>query len=885
MDPLIMHYFPTEEASEESQRERAVISPPLFYLHVWWARRPLAASRATIATLTIETEEPPSKQFIEEFKKRIKLVKGLPRPAYNYHPDKDWIANHSNISNATFLDPFAGGGSIPFEAIRLGFKKVIAIEYNPVAYIILKATLEYPLKYGPKLVKDVEKWAKWLLKNVREELKEYFPPHPEGRPTSYIWIRTYKCPEGTILPSISNPLLSKDKQIMIKLEGSNKDGTPILKITTTTTREEIEKTITIRRKELQCKSRVLSSKELALQYKKELEKWEKEGLYGRHPAILAAVKLENGKYVQPTREMIEAYKKAEQYLQEHWDELIADNLIPIEIIPLGDKTKEILSRGINRFYKLFIARQLLVHATIVKYIRKAYEEMLSEGYEEGYARAVATYLALGHGRLLDYNSAITSWNSRGSGSIRDTFSRHAYTFTNDFGEGDIIPGNKNKDLLSWVFFGNTGIVKALERLVGLLEGSSSDVMIVLGDAADPATYLVLSGVDFIVADPPYYSNVQYAELSDFFYVWHKRSIGHLYPEAFIWEVTPRDNEIVVNKERGFDGKRFTERLMENFRILRELNGKRLALMYAHKSFEGLYSMFEALLASGWRPLSVWGVAAEQPKSQHIVGKAAARSMMVIGAVPQRDGRGLCVWDARTQAEVTEAIRESIGETLRLGLGIVDALMMSIGAAFKVAGQCWPRRRPDGKVITAKDIVDTASSIASREIAHILLKTEIDPVSTMYLIARSVYGEPNYDQLRQLGYAFGYDHEEFITLYAGASKKKNSEKVYPIKSLLELRVIKPSHLVEALAAAARHALGGNIKEAVQSLDRYGYALNRTVCRYIEVLLGDSSGDEKKALQALYSACIKHMPSSRSEDRLKPRRITLERFMEPSESEGE
>ncbi len=876
MDPLIMHYFPTEEASEESQRERGTrIPPPLFYLHLWWARRPLAASRATIATLAVETGGPPTRQFIEEFKKHIKLAKGQPRPAYNYNPNKDWIVQHSSISEATFLDPFAGGGSIPFEAIRLGFKRVIAVEYNPVAYIILKATLEYPLKYGAKLIKDVEKWAKWLLQKVREELREYFPPHPEGRPTNYIWIRTYKCPEGTIVPSISNPLLSKDKQIIIKLEGFNNDGTPKLKITTVTTREEIEKAATTRRKELQCKSRVLSSKELALQYKREMKKWEKEGLYGHHPAILAAVKLENCKYTLPTQEMIKAYKKAEQYLQEHWDELVAENLIPTEAIPQGDKTREVLLRGIDKFYKLFNARQLLVHATIVKYIKKAYEEMIREGYNEEYAKAVTTYLALAHGRLLDYNSIITSWDPHEKGSINHTFTRHAYSFSDDFGEGDIM----SKSSLEWVFFSNTGIVKALQRIVDLLNKSDSEIIIILGDAADPSTYTLASGIDFIVADPPYYSNVQYSELSDFFYVWHRRSIGHLYPEAFMWEVTPKDSEIVVNRERGFNGKWFSERLKESFRVLRELGGKRLALMYAHKSYAGLYAMFEALLTSGWRPVSVWGVAAEQPRSQHIVGKAAARSMMVIGAVPQDDSQGLCLWDARTQTEVTEAIKESIGETLKLGLGIVDALMMGIGAAFKVAGQCWPRKRPDGRVVTARDVVYTASSIAGREIARVLLNTEIDPVSTMYLLTRSVYGEPNYDQIRQLGYAFGYNHDDFIALFAKPPKQKNGEKIYPIRSLLELRVVRPSSLVEALALAVRSALRGNINKAFELLDKLGYSLNRTVCRYIEVLLGDSSSDEKRSLQALYSACIKDVLSSKSGGQKGPKSVTLDQFMKP------
>ncbi|ALL00908.1 hypothetical protein Pyrde_0858 [Pyrodictium delaneyi] len=854
MEPLIAHYYPTKEAGEESQRERGTrIPPPLFYLHLWWARRPLAASRATVAALAVDTNKPPDKRFVEELLQAIKLVPGLPRPAYNYSPDREWIARHSRVKEATLLDPFAGGGSIPLEALRLGFKKVVAVEYNPVAYIILKATLEYPLRYGKKLVKDVEYWAKWLVENVRRELAPYYPPHPKGRPTNYIWVRVYTCPDGKKVPSLSNPILSKDNKIALKLEGFDEEGNPILRVVNVNDVSKAkEQYATIRRKKLRCPTATLDSKELQRQYQEAMKQWEEEGRYGYHPAVLAAVKLEDGSYAEPTQEMIEAYRKAEQYLREHWDELLAEDLIPAEQIPEGEKTREVLLRGIDKFYKLFNARQLLVHAIVVKYIREAYQEMLNKGYDEDYAKAVVTYLALGHGKLLDYSSTMTMWHIKGV--IGHTFARHAYTFGNDFAEGDIIPGNKQGDLLSWVFFSNTGIVKALERIVGLLEGASGEVEVVLGDAADPATYAGVDGIDFVVADPPYYDNVQYGELSDFFYVWFKRSLGELYPEAFVWDTVPKDSEIVVNRARGRDGAWFESRLRAVFELVREQGAGRLAVMYAHRSSEGLYAMFGALLGAGWKPVGVWGVAAEQPRSQHIVGKAAARSMLVIGAVPRSGGSG-CFWDARLQRRVEEAVEAAVRETLGLGLGLVDAVLAGVGAAFRVAGECWPLQRLEGGVVGVREVVDLASRVASRAVTREVLRAEIDPLSTMYFLARVVYGEPEYDELRRLGYAAGLSHEVFIERFTKGSRTSRGRKVYPLKRLDEIdAVLRPGSLVEALAVAVRRFLVAGVEEALEALREAGYGLDTAVCRYVEALMADSEGGEKKALQGIYAACV-------------------------------
>jgi len=849
VSPLIHYYFPSEQASRESQRERGAKFPPLFYLHLWWARRPLAASRAALASAAVDASEP-DRRFIEEFLSAIKLAGKLARPAYVYHPDRKWIAAHSRVGEATLVDMFAGGGSVSFEALRLGYRRVVAVEYNPVAYVILRATLEYPLGLREKLPRLVEEWSKWLLERVRERVAHYFPPHPRGQPVSYVWVRVYRCPDGTLMPALANPLLSRDKLVALRLEGFRDDGFPVLRVVRVGSPEEAREYATVKRKVLQCaRGGVLDSKALAAQYRRAMESWEAEGRYGYHPAVLAAVKLGDGSFTEPTREMLEAYEAAERDLRSRWDELLVEDLVPAERIPEGAKTREILVRGIDRFYKLFNARQILVHATVVEAVRRAYEELLDEG--ESVARAVATYLALAHGRLLAYNSVLTLWDSYGGGSIGSTFSRHAYSFGEDFGEGDAVavPGG----LPHWVLFGRTGLVAAVKRIVELLNGVEGSASVVLGDAADASVYSGLEGVVHVAADPPYYDNVQYAELSDFFYVWLKRSLGRAYAGVFAWELTPKSEELVVNRARGRDGEWFVERLRDAFAAVREAGGDRLTVMYAHRSSEGLYALFQALLDAGWKPVGAWSVAAEQPRSLHIAGKAAARSMLVIGSVP-RSGSGGCYWDAALKSRVVGAVREAVRRALELGLSYVDASMASIGAAFAVVGDCWPLRKLEGGIVSVNEVIDYAVRVGAESLAREVLGAGVDPLTSMYVMARLVHGEPEYDDLRRLGYAYGVRHEEFIERFTDKPRSSRGRKVYPVLPLDRVSVRDPkASIVEALASAVKAFESGGVEAMKAALEAAGHGFTPQLCRVAELLYSDAGGAEKSGLAAVMSLC--------------------------------
>ena len=208
--------FPVKEISEISAKEKNIRHGHISTLHIWWARRPLASSRATNYAALIPASESPeewdkTRQFIIELAKWENSL----NPRIIEKARKDILGVNGGKA-PKILDPFAGGGSIPLEALRLGCE-VHAIEYNPVAVLILKCTLEYPQKYGKlkeidaknklgfeekkkvnPLLEDVRKWGNWVLKEAKKEIGKFYPTDEDGSiPVGYIWTRTIPCQNPT----------------------------------------------------------------------------------------------------------------------------------------------------------------------------------------------------------------------------------------------------------------------------------------------------------------------------------------------------------------------------------------------------------------------------------------------------------------------------------------------------------------------------------------------------------------------------------------------------------------------------------------------------------------------------------------------------------------
>ncbi|OYT61616.1 DNA methylase, partial [Thermoplasmatales archaeon ex4484_30] len=323
---FIEESFPVKEVSEHSAREKNIRHGHISTLHIWWARRPLASSRATSYAALI-----PTPKDIDEWEKKRQFIIELSKwenslnMAIIEKARKDVLkANGSKPPRV--LDPFAGGGAIPLEALRLGCE-TYAGEYNPVAILILKCTLEYPQKYGEKLVKDVKKWGEWVLEEAKKEIGKFYPPDKTGyfgsgegaTPVGYIWARTIKCENPSCNAEIplmrqfwlakkSNKKVSlypyvEGNEIKFKIVGDGYEKMPA---------DFDPSKGTVSRAIVNCPvcGHVIEAKNVRKQFQ--------EGKAGqRMIAVVLHSKNRKGKFYRiATEEDMKAYKEAEKYLEE-----------------------------------------------------------------------------------------------------------------------------------------------------------------------------------------------------------------------------------------------------------------------------------------------------------------------------------------------------------------------------------------------------------------------------------------------------------------------------------------------------------------------------------------------------------------------------------------
>jgi len=796
---LIERWFPIHEASIESARERGAQFPPLYQLHVWWSRKPQAASKIVSVLSALPSEAYGKEDFskllsamglrgdpIKAMEERAKGKKGFGYPVFEgvspnpklYMEEAERVWGHRPIG----VDLMAGGGSIPFEMARAGYGEVIAGEYNPVAYTILKAALEYPSKYGSRLIGDVESYGRQVLRKLRSKVKEYFPAHPRGQPLDYIWVRMFRCPEcGCEVPSLVSLWLDREKGYALYPDvKGDKVELRVVKVEELERRREggkIESTIRITegkfagttfdtrgyvtRGVLECpKHRHTADRDEAKrQYKEYLKERAAEGYHGSHPARLVAAVLKGRVYVEPTEEMKKAYEKAEEDLKTHWEDLVTEDLIPLEAHEKGVSDRVVIY-GLDRYYRMFNARQLLVHAEIVRLLRDLKDRVVEDEVRKGgsreeaeeYSKVITTYLTLAFGKTLDYNSILTSWD-RHQGAINHVFDTHAYGWTWAFGEGDMI--QHPKGIYQWALNNSK---KALKGLVKRLEQVKSNVNIVYGDASKID---IPEKVDVILTDPPYYDNIQYGELSDFFYVWFKKILGDIYPEAYKEPETPKFDEVVANRVRhgsrklaaGFYEEKVREIFANHYKILRD-DGI-FVLWFAHKSGSAWSKTIRALLDTGFTITAVWGVRTEMARSLHISGKAALRTNLIL-TCRKREGRGGYLQDAvREMEQGFEARLEELEEFGVLG---PDFLMASQAEALKVASRHWPLRDPQGRMSPGEILdfmmdqaVGHAVNYITRNVAPQIVG--VDAPTKFYVLMRHLFGDlASYDDARRLALA-------------------------------------------------------------------------------------------------------------------------------------
>lgn len=872
---LIEVDFPLKEVSDESVREKNIRHGHISTLHIWWARRPLAASRATIYAALIPT---PKDQ--NELRKKLDFIAKLSKWKNSLNKEiieqaRRDIREFFNGRAPKVLDCFAGGGSIPLEALRLGCE-TYALEYNPVAVLILKAVLEYPQKYSnlkikvkdsvqktlhgevsaeeiPKLIYDVKKWGEWVYEEAKKEIGRFYPSDPDGSiPIGYIWARTIKCQNpscGAEIPLVRQTWLARkeNRKIAYKMipignkinfeikEGKEIDFDP--------SRGTVAKAKVI----CPCCKGGLSDKEVRRLFQQ-----------GKAGQRMIAVILHNPKnkgktYRVATEKDMEIFKEAEKYLEKKRQELFEKwGIDPVPDEPLPPKETlgfRVQRYGILKWGDLFNSRQKLALITFVKKIKDVYERMLTKGIGEEHARVIAAYLSIILDRLISFNTTLTLWVSEGS-FIQNTFTRQALPMVWDYCELNPF-SNATGDWES----ASGWVLRVIEHTSFL----NTYAFVTNGTSANlpyPDNYF-----DGVFTDPPYYDNVPYSYLSDFFYVWLKRIIGDLYPDLFATPLTPKSEEIVAYSlgKGGFEeGKKYFEDMISKAfsEINRVLKKDGIAvIVFAYKSTEAWETIISSLLKSGLVLTASWPIHTERTARLR-ARESAALASSVYMVCRKRSEEKVAYFNEIREA-IDQRVKEKLEQFWKQGISGADFFVSAIGPAVEVFGQYSKVEKLSGEEVSVKELLEYVRKVVSGfALERVLRRVDlggVDAETRFYLLWRWTFGNAkvHFDDAIKLSRPMGVELTELWDKGGLVKKEKEFVKVLNPKERAQdqtfLKKTKFTSMIDVLHYVLILWERGQKEKIKEVLTETGYARSEVFWQIAQALSEIlPEGDKEKQL---------------------------------------
>ena len=894
---FIEESFPVKEVSFESAREKNIRHGHISTLHIWWARRPLASSRATSYAALIPAVSPGDKEelnkkrdFIIDFSKwENSLNSNLIKQA------REDILKANNGKPPKVLDPFGGGGAIPLEALRLGCE-TYSNDYNPVAVLIQKCTLEYPQKYGkpfiiknnpsilfPEIIKqktldfdskiipnrllyDIEKWSNWVLKETKKEIGRFYPLDPDGSiPVGYIWARTIPCQNpscGAEIPLMRQFWLAnkknkkvtlfpyiKDKEIYFKIVGNEYERVP-------KGFDPVKGTV--------AKAVAICPVCGAVIDAKTTRKLFQDGKAGQRMVAVVLRKKNNQsknyikgkKYRITTDNDTQIFKEAEIYLKEKREKLKLEwgvDPVPNEAInPKSVKPRTMWLYGMKKWGDIFNLRQKLALITFVEKVRIAYQKMIKGGYDEEYAKAVVTYLSFAIDRQVDYNSTLCVWAVAGE-FIAHTFGRQAFPMVWDYFE--LCPWSEATG--DWNSATNW-ISRVIEHLSCTSQLPATISQFSATSIPYPDNYF-----DAIFTDPPYYDNINYAELSDFFYVWLKRTIGDLYPDLFATPLVPKSQEIVANPIRQggqHKAKEFFETMLkksfqEIYRVLKP-NGI-VTIVYAHKSTSGWETLINSLLDSGLVVTGAWPINTEMVSKLNAQGTASLMSSIYI--ITRKMKQEPTGFYNNIKEELKNYLYEKLERLWSEGISGADFFIAAVGSAIEIFGKYEKIMDYEGNIIRASQMLSDVRRITTDYAVHQILHNgfagDISNLTRFYVLYRWSYGEAklHFDEANKLSRSANVALEKEWNRPGFVKKEKEFIRVLgpQDRKLEDLR--NSSELIDVLHAVLLLWEKGRRNEMITLLDESGYgksdAFYRVAQTISETLTNESK--EKKLLDGFLS----------------------------------
>lgn len=749
---LIEVALPLEAINRESAREKSIRHGHPSTLHLWWARRPLAAARAVLFAQLVDDPSSHPEEFPTEDlqrKERERLHKIIERLVVweNIRDEKLLAEAHAEILKSTdghppaIVDPFAGGGTIPLEVQRLGLE-AHASDLNPVAVLINKALVELPPRFRNQqpvypgvadsqlgawtdsqgLAADIRAYGRWMCEQAKLRLDSNYPRAtvPGGGSATviaWIWARTVTCPNpgcGIAMPLVRSWWLSKKKGkeafVLPSLIGdpSVPSGLRVsYEVSHQLAKAPSESTDgTVGRTGARC---IACEAAVSLAYVRT------EGRAQRIGEQLMAIVAEGNRQ----RLYLSPYHK-----QEAAAEVERPQDVPAGELPANPRDFKTPNYGMGTWADLFTNRQLLGLSTFSDLVVEAHEKVRGDGGSPAYADAVATYLGLAISRNTDYSSAICSWHS-GRDTARNVFARQAIPMVWDYVESNLLSGLSGSvaSQVSWVAGAVEALVPAAEAVVSQADASTRSYQ------------------DLVIAtDPPYYDNIGYSDLSDYFYVWLRRTLRFVYPELLGTMLVPKAEELVANPYRH-NGKNGAKKFFEHgfrqvFARARETasDDYPITVWYAFKASEadasgeastGWETLLEGMIRSGWEITSTWPNRSEMGNRMIASGNNALASSIVLSLrprsqlAPTTDRRGFI---AALEAELPDALRK-----LQHGqIAPVDLPQTAIGPGMAVFSRYSAVLEPDGRKMTVRSALTRINQILDQVLNE--QEGDFDPTS-------------------------------------------------------------------------------------------------------------------------------------------------------------
>jgi putative DNA methylase len=621
------------------------------------------------------------------------------------------------------FDPFAGGGAIPLEAARLGCRS-FGNDLNPVAHIIQRGSLEFPQKYGKpityskaeyvkrygqkawdeqpqerkvvnkgeataitipnRLAHDVENYALLILDRARRVIGNVYPTDSKGRtPVAYYWARVAICGNPTCNAEV--PLLrtfylcdKKGKQVHLK---PNITGN---QIDFQIRRGALEQEGWTSKSNMKCPC--CGSVTSAERIRQQLQP-------ARAKARMLAVIYESddGKvYEPPTQEDFDAVAKTPVPL----------DLLP-EVLPKELTGGSVMAWGYTTFGQLFSNRQLIAMHSLVEQLSAIKEEL--HAIEDEYSKALCTMLALWIDKVAMVQTSFGRWNNGGE-NFETPFSKQALPMMLDYPEGNVFSSSTGsaKNHLGWV-------LRYIEA-----ESPTSFIGICNNASSGEREQFERKSITAVVTDPPYYDAIAYADLSDFFYAWLKRTVADLYALNFATPQTPKAEECTALKHHHSDNKlratqHFEGKLLQIFEAIEHQTSDVVSIMFAHQSTSAWSTLCNSILGAGMNITGSWAIDSERGVRTVALAGAALESSVTVSCRPaQRHGIGNF---REVRSAIENRVQDEVELLYKLGFRGADLLTACFGQAVSEFGKYQRVEKADGSEVTVAELLELSRESA------------------------------------------------------------------------------------------------------------------------------------------------------------------------------